>query len=111
MNKTWTLAVLDADQVLRGFEQVDSADKWVRTKDRFPVPDNCDLAIGRYRLVPSSPGKWKFVAIRHDKDSPVENLQADVDIIPVLARLVAGKGSAFDREKLAAYLQTVDAQG
>lgn len=110
-NKTFTLAVLDEASILVGYEKVASADKWVHTKNRYPVPNGCDLAVGRYRLMPSAPGKFKFEPIRHEKDAAVENLQADVNIIPVLARIAGGKASDFDRKKLEAYLQTLDAQG
>lgn len=110
------LAILDEAQILIGFETVDKPEKWVHTKDRFPVPDGCDLAVGRYQLKQYMPGKYRFEAIRHDKDGAVENLQADINIIPVLARIVAtllasgASASDFDRDQLAAYLKTLDAQ-
>lgn len=108
-----TLAILDEAQILRGFEQVDSREKWVHTKDRYPVPPGCDLGVGRYRLVQFMPGKFRFEALVHDKDGAVENLQKDINIIPVLARILGGPPfeRKTDRADLVAYLQMFDAQG
>jgi len=43
-----TFAILDAAGVLQGFEKVPKK-KWKPAAGRVPVPDDCDLAPGRYR--------------------------------------------------------------
>lgn len=121
--KSFTLAILDADQILRGFEQVATSEEWVHSKERFPVPPECDLAVDRYRLVQFKPGKFRFEAIRHEKDEAVENLQADINAVPVIARLLAVAlgvtkivtkadelGHESDKSTLGLYLKTYDAK-
>lgn len=113
--QSYTLAILDEDQVLRGFETVDAAEKWIHTKDRFPVPDGCDLAVARYRLVEHRPGKFRFVAIEHGMDEAAENDAASVNVLAALTRSVlalvaGGKPREKDVGRLTLWLGTIDAK-
>lgn len=113
--KTYNLAVLDDRQILRGFEQVESVDKWKQTKDRFPVPDECDLAIGRYALVEFRPGKFRFEALQHRKDGADENNAEGINALAAAARSIialagGGKPSTADIGRLVVWLGTYDAK-
>lgn len=103
----WTLAVLEGG-VLVGFETVTDELLWVQSATRFPVPNGCDLALKRYKLVEWRPGKWRFDPINHRKDVGAENLTAEIRIVPVLARIVAGAPRADDASLLAEYMSTFD---
>ncbi len=107
---SWTLAVLDETGVLTGFEIVHDEALWVRSKTRFPVPDNCDLAIGkRYRLVEWRPGKCRFEPIVHAKDAGAEN-NTDKIAFPqaAIVRAALGIGTGEDMTKLKEWLRSFD---
>ncbi len=114
---SWTLAVLDGDGVLIAFEIVDDEALWVRSKTRHPVPDNCDLALKRYRLVEWRPGKCRFEPLIHAKDVSAENAAAELAFSTLdIARMIShlnrdGKVSLADETKLADFLQSMDGQG
>ena len=111
---SWTLAVLDGDGVLIAWEIVDDEALWVRSKTRFPVPNNCDLALKRYRLVEWRPGKSRFEPIVHRKEAAKENSEADVELSTadiagmILSLNRDAKLSSEDDEKLTAFLNSLD---
>lgn len=113
--QSFTLAVLDEAQVLRGFETVDAIERWVHTKDRFPVPHGCDLALGRYRLVEHRPGRFRFVAVEHALDAAAENDAGSINVLAALTRAVlalstGGKPTDKDIGRLTLWLGTIDAK-
>jgi hypothetical protein len=44
-----TVAVIDDSGLLTGFRKLHVAEGWKPAADQVPVPEDCDLAIGRYR--------------------------------------------------------------
>lgn len=110
---TFTLAVLDEDGVLQGFETVADELLMVPTETRQPVPNGCDLAPLRYRRVMRG-GKYLFEPIVHRKDFGAENDAKD-HAFPrgalarvTLALATGGRPHDGDVAALIAYCTTFD---
>lgn len=113
------LAVVDDGGVYRGVvETVTDELLWVRSANRFPVPEGFDLPPHRYQLRRNRiTGKEAFWSIVHDRDDAEENEAAPLQVNPgfiARALLKLNKGeklSASDERKLGEYLASMDAQG
>lgn len=108
----YMVALLDDNGVLIGTKTC-TKEEWVHTKNTFPVPYGCDLALKRYKLQEWSPGKFRFEPIIHPRDGAKENHQLIAPIVGPLARIVMSQARGVspkseDLDKVSAFLQTFD---
>ncbi len=116
MTRTLKLAVIDDDGVYRGeVETVSDPLDWVRSENRFPVPDGFDLPPHRYQLrKDKTTGKEAFWPIAHARDAAAENRAPSVQVNPAFiakALLKFQNGEKLgpdDERQLHAFLNSFD---
>lgn len=114
------IAILNADGVLVGRINNPTDDEWKEAPPRFRFVNGFDNALHRYKLAEWKPGRFRFEAIVHAKDTAEENLEGSPKILAPIARMLlnaAGRHVYRDRDnlddldRLEAFLKSLDAKG